>query len=79
MITFFQLFYLFGLTKGPEWKFLDIAHPSTLNDLKPIGYRAASLDVRDEATPYVGISKGFLFEKSHHQGGVHTTFGLSVI
>ena len=39
--------------KGPEWNPLLFAHPSTLNNGKPFGYRDASLDVCDEATPSI--------------------------
>ena len=50
-------FETFSTRKALNGNSLLFAHPSTLNNGKPIGYRDASLDVLDEATPYVGISQ----------------------
>ncbi len=46
-------------SKGPEWNPLLFAHPSTLNNRKPIGCADPTLGVFDGGTPYVAISKGF--------------------
>ncbi len=64
-----------SMAKALNGNSLIFAHPSTLNNGKPIGYRDASLDFCDEATPHTTSS----FISKFSECGVHTTFGLSVI